>query len=1692
MTAALWFAGLLGLIVAAAISSSRGRASPNEVARRSAIAVAAAAYAGLIVAAVWTWGGSIAIRARGDRLAEGAAVQVTVRGVRVPFAHPLVIGHGPAADVRVPGDGADTIARGDAGAVRGTSILPVPAGGDPAFLVATLGCAPGHDSAPLAVGATVIAVECAGLKPVRGLAIQRAATGELAIAQVQPERMTLHAGDVLRLGTGDAVPGVTTWDVTAPRGATALLAIPADPTTCAGRASRQGCLVDVGAFALSALPIVPDADAVMDRAARSAFAIGVPPLLLLLVLAASPRRGRRSRVLGRALRLGVLGVSLVALVCWRLLWAYRIDVMRELATIGPRVTDNALAAGAIGAALAGNAALALDVLDGRSLARRAAAAVAAWAAWLVVAWLAIGITPGSDGRTAGVVALSLVGALAPLLAPLAAATRVQRLGADTALAAIAIAAVAGRALAPHMPLCKLALAYATVLAGHAALRTMLGRDVTLFRRARAAAALAAAAVCVASYDAGVAFAIVGTGLALATLVAGHDAAYDASQASRLGVLEREHARLIGVHAGAAIAIALTVATAALVADDHALICYGALAVLHASLVIAVLFALAALVARSHRRGWVPWLCAALAALALWGERDALVERATAGASVAARRVSAVVDPGYALLRDEHAFAATASAWREAAFAPDSNVDPWRGQGYFGARLRDPGVARSVDNDYLPVAIARELGVSGVLRSVLLLLVIAIGAGAIASARLAHASREHRARWLVTAVAASVVVYQPVAALGVFPLTGISWPGLGIDSPADLWLFVIGAIWCVMGGDTTHEDERVRRTPRLARARALAIAALALAGVAAVIVVARAGASALGRQAADDERIDTAIAYAASLACPWVERDGATLDELVPQTFTSEPRDAATSRFDRELRDAWQRDRAALVAALPACKSTGGWRAEQSGTACVATFRTGWPAFRLAVRDLHARCTVERSDEALAALRATHHVPRGPRIRVVSAPLGIAADDAGELVIGQRVVRFRAGAPAVDLAGLADGLHVAGTLRVAPEVTLELRPARAGVMLRGTAELFVADASATTTNAAWRRLDYAGSLALDRVTLLVAGPPEHRLVALFRPPRAWGAATTIDSLLADDTVRAGDARVRRMYPYASALPELGWVNPYDRAHSVGLDGWIHAALGGTKKPAAAACGTLAPPPVARDRVCTTNPLDGVTECRVALQPELALSLAELAQQVLAKPEPHTGRDVQPVRLAYVVLRGDTGELLAQASLVAGRGPLVYAPADAAAEAELVRLREEPGESDAERVEWNLPIAVGSTLKPVMARAAELAFPKQIAQLALSADGHATGCKNGDITPLLGHCPPTPVTGAPPQADFHDFLARSPNWYQAALGFVGLGLPGGKFAVKGQSVTLEQIVRSDLASWPADSPLEISDASGAAIVTPKSVVLDRARQTPLWTRAEALLGRPLCTLGDRTRCERAAARADVCAARALPIAATTADLRYLVALGPDRIDLYASDRGNQTAVPVREYFQLLRGSGVHAIGSLAQITDAFGRVIYDRSDAPQLAASWFPAPSVGTVPAWSCATGGERTTTVTGAGGGLCAVIQEGGTAQKALAELLHDPHVVIYGAKTGTIDSLADIAKKPAACRAWNENHEHDAQLTCGKTPYDDSLFVIAFGVVTAHGTVPITLGVQLQRGGKGSATRLAPELVRVIERYLGG
>jgi hypothetical protein len=108
-------------------------------------------------------------------------------------------------------------------------------------------------------------------------------------------------------------------------------------------------------------------------------------------------------------------------------------------------------------------------------------------------------------------------------------------------------------------------------------------------------------------------------------------------------------------------------------------------------------------------------------------------------------------------------------------------------------------------------------------------------------------------------------------------------------------------------------------------------------------------------------------------------------------------------------------------------------------------------------------------------------------------------------------------------------------------------------------------------------------------------------------------------------------------------------------------------------------------------------------------------------------------------------------------------------------------------------------------------------------------------------------------------------------------------------------------------------------------------------------------------------------------------------------------------------------------------------------------------------------------------------------------------VLADPRVIVYGAKTGTIDALADVSENDAACLAWNATHtiigkpardeDQPYWLPCGKSAADDSLFVVAFGVRTPNGVVPFTLALDYQRTGKGVTAALARHYIDAIAAY---
>jgi len=107
MTAVGWFLGFLALLVATLVASARGRATPADVVGRGIIALAGIAYVGIVVAAVWTWGGQVATTGRATQLRDGALVHLAVDGVRVPLTAMIAIGHGHDAALRIPGDGGE-------------------------------------------------------------------------------------------------------------------------------------------------------------------------------------------------------------------------------------------------------------------------------------------------------------------------------------------------------------------------------------------------------------------------------------------------------------------------------------------------------------------------------------------------------------------------------------------------------------------------------------------------------------------------------------------------------------------------------------------------------------------------------------------------------------------------------------------------------------------------------------------------------------------------------------------------------------------------------------------------------------------------------------------------------------------------------------------------------------------------------------------------------------------------------------------------------------------------------------------------------------------------------------------------------------------------------------------------------------------------------------------------------------------------------------------------------------------------------------------------------------------------------------------------------------------------------------------------------------------------------------------------
>jgi hypothetical protein len=1679
-----------------------------------------AALAGLTlllgVGGAFAWGALVA-REGLERVAAGpprdddpARARLFLRYVQVPLPAELraTVGYAPGTALSLPRDygleeaaRAEDVFRVEVTGPRALRVVPLVAAGSTTRVAVHAGRLGGCAATPPADAAPLTVVLCVGDKPRAALILDRDLAPRDARPQdtplrvepfvwrgdrFRPHHVQVAAGALLQIGAAtDALPGLTVWEVPAPTGRPGLLYPPksvlaACPTWLEGNAGAEGgffypplgvvepapAVVAPDAFAcvlpftppfgLEVRRLVPDVAGVTVRALWAGTLVTAPIALLLLFLAAARAGARAAPAAARVAGVATVATALAAILVTRLLWAHRLDMLRDYDSVGARVLGNEAWTVCAAAALAAAATAAWR--------RRIDLAALAWAMVAAAGLAAVPLAP--TAKLAAIAAASLAIGTAP-----AWLARVPRVPPAAALAAIAAATVAAALLARGSVPVKLAAAWLLGPVVYLALRparTPGGR-----RWLVAAGCTLAAVGGLAWLDTGVAAVIGGTGIALAVLAAAEDALYRDDDAARAGALRRYARPLAAVQA---LVVALVGAAALVAGPDGPTLTRQAR---HLLLVPAAsLAAIAVLLLVRRRRG--PAVLTAAAALALgaaWLARAPLTDAVLSLRGQSGQRVAAILDPAYALLADPPAFAKGLTAWRETV-TPTADAG---GQGYFGAQVLDPGVLLSIDNDYLPVLLLRETGPAGLARLLVLYLALALALWFVGGGRFPAGSTARRGRRLVVATLVALVLYQPVASLGGLPFTGIAWPGLGIDSPTDLFVLVALLLAVVGGGG----DAALRRADAVAAIGAGAVAAIA--AVAAVALVWRVADYARARPepvepgSAGTVRlrpafgdVEAALDFAWRIQCP---PDATGL----PRPLLPEPGSPGVARYARAFERAWDADAAAAAGVLAraragdlgACTGArGAWRFDRAGDACRMTFQRGWPEVRVVAGADEATCDVAVDETILRALRYPPRRPyAGARVRLVAGSQGRPAGDRGELHAGHVVVRLRPGAGPVDATTLRAGVAYAD--RVTLEGGVEVAATAAGVTAESPRPTRVLQLRPSRVHAyqpaeaRWdTRLLGAQATPLGELSVLVTG----KSVWLYRPGP--------DALLGDDVTTVLGSR-RRHYVYGGLVPEVGWQNPASVDKSVGLDGWARAAAArweATGPRARPDCGLLDPPEAPLARVCAPSPLDRVLECRVSLQPELETRLRHVLELTSLRPELFSKQGFHPATAAsFALVRGDTGEILASGHFVPGREATAYAPATPSVEKYLVDARTAPGESGAEKADWAEPVASGSTLKPLLARAFERAAPDVAARLVLTARAPRTGCE-----PLLGHCPPNETlwNHTDRDADLPVYLGDSLNWAQAAVGFLGTALPGGELGFgDGPPITLR-------------FPLEVTGArplwtrNGATVLGADSTIDTTAlRGTPMWRELEALLGRPLCEAG-KAACVRAGDRRDVCAARALPLAAPSADLRHLVALGPSTFD-FAEAPGRRQIV--KEYFQFLRGSGKHPLGSALQLADAFNRLFYDHTGGPRyrLAASWFPAPAVGTPPP-ACAPRTDRTVAA-----GLCRALATG-----TAAPLGKRKDVVWYGAKTGTIDSLGDVAENRAACAAWNRAHtiagarDQPYHLDCGgaRKALNDSLLALGFDA----GGVPLTFVVRYQRvgsGGVGYAVEAAEAFLDVIVDY---
>ena len=611
--------------------------------------------------------------------------------------------------------------------------------------------------------------------------------------------------------------------------------------------------------------------------------------------------------------------------------------------------------------------------------------------------------------------------------------------------------------------------------------------------------------------------------------------------------------------------------------------------------------------RGRAAAW-PWVVGRRGRRGVWLVREPLLDAVLASDSQAAHahragqrsRLRAPAQPGplpgrpHRLARDRAARRRPAPGPARATSAPS---------------CIDPGVLLSVENDYLPLLVLRETGAGRT-----------PGHGAAPGRRrgrplapgrrsLPPRRRAGRRRALAALVLGGLALYQPLAALGALPLTGLPWPGLGIDSPSDFvapdrarscWSRCWGARRTTPSStSTTPTSGASGATPRAAPARAAPPPLLAVA--AGLLVLTRAG---------DRRRLAPGASRPAPTArSPTPAGPPDCGGDALPAHICGPPTDDGTERFHAALRRrGWTRARPARRAAA---RVADGVRCEAAPPPVRARRRRAGRVPPCASRSACRRSSSSVAPaDGRAALRG--RAPPDETLRRLRLPTGAAvprrAGPPGQPRDGRRRARRRR-------AGVGQRWSCACARTPPSSRCIRRRRSRpacsppAGSTLGGGAVAARrrrrrAPRAAPTPGGAvllltrgedgsWRRGGAAAGHAArppgaDRggrrrqlVARRVAVPPALALAA--RPERTGGGRS--------DAGRRRRPRRRHRPPRlrrtAASCPSSAGSTATARARSLGLDGWVRVALDElttcasrrSRAPADAQprCGPLDPPP-----------------------------------------------------------------------------------------------------------------------------------------------------------------------------------------------------------------------------------------------------------------------------------------------------------------------------------------------------------------------------------------------------------------------------------------------------------------------------------------------------------------------------------